>query len=114
MLILLAAVALPANLLGLAALVLGFRGKRSTPMLVVGLFGLLMAMATTSMTVIGGIELDHLTLPDVAMGDAAEREALRRQLDGEVRILALSGVGASLLPWIGSIFALVRARRIDD
>lgn len=113
MLLVLALIALPANLLGVIALIAARRSSRRDTLLVVGLLAMLGAMATTSLTVIGCIELDHLVMHDSTQGDVAARATMRARLDDEVRLLAIIGAAAALVPWLGAVASWRSVRRLE-
>jgi hypothetical protein len=113
MLKLLMFIAVPANLVALGALAYSFRGSSRGALLVLGLVGLLLAMATSSLTVISSIELSHAPDNESTTGSDEERAAYREHVAGEVGTLRTIGAVASLLPWIGALAALNRARRLE-
>lgn len=114
MLMLLLAIAAPANLVGLVALVFGLRGRSAGLLTVLAVLSMLGAATTTSLTVFEVLSLGKMEESALFAADEDASARIRSTTAEDSRIVAVSGAAASILPWLGSILCFVRARRVDD
>lgn len=114
MLYVLLAIAVPANLLGIAAIVYGLRGRSTGVATLLAILTLLGAATTTSLAVFESAAVRRIEDNVLFDSDATEATRVRTSADATVRVIQLLGLGASILPWIGTFVCFARARRADD
>lgn len=104
----------PINLVGLLALVASFRSNKPTVLISLAIPALLAAATGLVLGFFGVAEMDRASKRAIAEAEGEQRAELVQSRDDSSSIFVATGIGGTLLPWLGGILALRRARRIDD
>lgn len=104
----------PINLFGLLALVASFRSRSSGALMSLGILALLSAATGLTLGFFGVAEMDRASRRAIAESHAEERAALVQARDQSSNVFVATGIAGTLIPWIGAVRAIRRARRLDD
>jgi len=114
MLLLLLAIAIPANLVGIAAVVYGIVGRGRTIATALAILALLAATVTTALAVFEVATVRKNAESALFQAAAEDVEQINRTTVEDSTTIALWGTGVSVVPWLGMILCFVKARRAED
>lgn len=103
----------PINLAGIAALVASARSKSAAWLIGLAIPSLLGAATGSVLGGFGSAEMDRQSRSAIAVATPERRAVLEHDRDEVARIYVATGAVGTLLPWLGGILALRRARRLD-